>query len=80
MRQKLSRREIEGNRKRVNVSLTIDEYEDLLFVTNEEGGVSPGTVAHSIIVKECRARCAKAGRRELPGQQTLFSKGGKRDR
>lgn len=65
---------IETERKRVNISFSLNEFNDLITVS-EYRGVMPGTMAHSLLVQELRREATtlkKAG--YLRGQTNLFEK------
>lgn len=74
MKSKVKAKDYNRGKKRVNLSLDIYDYEDLVLIANSKGIVQPGTVALMILLQETRKQAAalrKAG--ELPGQQHLFN-------
>ena len=74
MKTKVKAGDYKRGKKRVNISLEINDYEDLVLIANSKGITQPGTVALMILLAETRKQAAalrKAG--ELPGQQHLFN-------
>ena len=73
----LKKKDYERGVKRVNLALTIPEYENLETVSYSQGFVNPGTYARSIIVKHC-GETVRAIKAVDPRQEHLF--GGKKRR
>jgi len=73
MKKKVTGKDYNAGKKRVNVSMNISDYEDLLLISAHRGIDSPGTVALSILTQEVRF-IAKDLRKTgfNPGQQHLF--------
>lgn len=80
-KEKVKAADFDSGKKRVNLSMHLEDFEDLVLIAEHKGIENPGTVALSILVTEVRRQAKelkKAG--FLPGQQNLFGKkkGGKR--
>lgn len=73
MKQKVKAKDYDKGKKRVNLSLNVSDYEDLLLIAAERGIENPGTVALSILVQEIRYQ-SKGLKKPgwLPGQENLF--------
>ncbi len=61
-------------KKRVNISLGIDDYESLVELAGEKGIVVPGTYALSLLTQAIREEKKKSKPKELPGQTHLFNR------
>jgi len=73
MRQLIKADDYNCGSKRVNISLSISDYENLVIVAQNNGIGSPGTMAHSILVTALRKEILLLRKSEiLPGQQNLF--------
>lgn len=80
-KQKVRAADFDSGKKRVNISMHLSDFEDLVLIAESKGIENPGTVALSILVTEVRKQAKelrKAG--YLPGQLNMFEKkkGGKR--
>ncbi len=74
MKQKVKAGDYNRGKKRVNLSLDINDYEDLVLIANSKGIAQPGTVAIMILLQETRKQAAalrKAGYN--PDQTHLFN-------
>jgi len=69
---KISKKDIKAGIKRLNLSLTIDDYESLILVAEYKGIAMPGTMALSILLPEIRKISAVLRKNDLiPGQTKL---------
>lgn len=74
MKQKVKATDYNRGKKRVNVSMSIQDYEDLVLISLHRAIESPGTCAASILSQEVRF-IAKDLRKIgfNPGQSNLFN-------
>lgn len=74
-KQKVAANDYKKGKKRVNLSMYVNDYEDLILIAEHRGIENPGTVALSMLLQEIRKEAAalkKAG--YLRGQQNIFFK------
>lgn len=74
MNQKVKAKDYNRGKKRVNISIDLSDFEDLVLISKNRGIELPGTTACSILVQEVRREAAalrKAGYN--PDQTHLFN-------
>lgn len=74
MKSKVKAKDYNEGRKRINLSMELSDFEDLLLIAKYREIKSPGTAALSILVQEIRfiAKDLRKGGFN-PGQQHLFN-------
>lgn len=74
MKQKVKAKDYDKGKKRVNISMALSDFEDLLLISKNRGIELPGTTACSILVQEVRKTAAALRKGGYdPDQTHLFN-------
>jgi hypothetical protein len=57
IKSRVTNRDLENGNKRINLSISLSEYDDLLYISKSMANIHPTTVAHIFLADAIKAKC-----------------------